>query len=277
VGTPLSYIISDAYREMNVVAIGVAPTINQQNEALVVFNRLVRSMFGFELGETLQDWMAPVPQRTAPVGANFPQLPYPLGTDSNILPAPTAINANSNIYLYPPKNSRIVWGGTTMTVYFPEQPDNGTRMGYAQGSGAGDSGVDGSIITLDANGRYFNTPGEANPTTNKQFVFNAESPINFEYEWMYIAEQGMWQSLRDFIITDDLPFPDTFDDLWVTGLAIRLSGRYNKQVSDSTLSTYKMLLPKLKANYRQIVPTVYGSWEIPGSYQSYVQGRWFNP
>jgi hypothetical protein len=39
------------------------------------------------------------------------------------------------VYPYPPKNSRIVFAGTrNQTVWFPEQPDDGSRMGLIQGA-----------------------------------------------------------------------------------------------------------------------------------------------
>jgi hypothetical protein len=74
-GTAASSLIQSAYREGNLIAVGTTPTTAEQAEALLLLNNFVLGIFGYEMGENLQDWPAPAPQRTAPVAANFPQFP----------------------------------------------------------------------------------------------------------------------------------------------------------------------------------------------------------
>lgn len=51
--TTVSQIITDAYRQSNLLAIGTLPTVEQQEEGLRYLNRIVKSVFGNEIGEPL--------------------------------------------------------------------------------------------------------------------------------------------------------------------------------------------------------------------------------
>lgn len=262
--TLASALIQSAHRENNLIPAGSNPTSAEQSEALALLNSLVNGMFGYEMGEELKDWLAPAPQRTAAVAANFPQLPYPLGLDGNLLALPIASGLSAQMYPYPPKNSRIVFGGVTTTVWFPESPDDGSRMGLAQGSGAGDSGAAGQTITLDGNGRTIetsNTKVYADPVTARS--------------WLYRADLSDWKAVVDMLIGDDCLFPKELDDLWVTSLNIRISPRFGKAASEETRAVNARMLSKFKARYRQAGTTVYNSNDIPRGLQSYISGRWF--
>lgn len=257
-------IITDAYREGNLIPVGSTPTDAEQAEALRALNRFISGVFGEEMGENLVDWPAPLPQRTAPVAANYPQLPYPMGLDGDLLGVPLPTSLSNDFSFYPPKNSRIVFGGVSATLYLPEQPDDGSRMAVVQGSGAGDDGTAGSILTLNGNGRTIegaNTLELTDPITPKQ--------------WLYRADLGDWIAVTTLAIGDELPFPDDLDDLWICMLAIRLSPRYGKAVQDGTSSTAVRMMKKLKAKYRQAGTTVYKSGDIPNTFQSYASNRWW--
>lgn len=262
--TAVSTIATAAFREGNILPIGQPPTLLEQAEALDTFNRLLKGVFGVEMGEELTDWLVPQPQRTAPVAANYPQLPYPANADFLALSTPFANDATINIYPYPPKNSRIVFGGVTSTVYFPEAPDDGSRMSVVQGSGAGDSGAPGAVLTLNGNGRTIegtNTKTYTDPVTARQ--------------WFYRADLGDWKALTTLGWTDDCPFPDEVDDFWVPALAVRLAPRFSKPVSQETAAALKAALPRFKARYRQAGTTTYGSGNISRSAQSCLTGGWF--
>ncbi len=151
--TTATVIISAAYREGNIIAAGATPTSAEQTEALERLNRLVTGLYGAEMGEELTDWLIPAPQRTAAYAANYPQLPYPTDTSGDIFPLPFSEDPTVAIYPYAPKNSRIVFGNVTNTLYFPESPQDGTRMSMVAGSGAGDSGAPGTatgVLTMTA-------------------------------------------------------------------------------------------------------------------------------
>lgn len=260
--TTATLLIQAAAREGNLVAAGASFTTAEQTEALSALNRLVNGIFGFEMGENLADWLYPVPQRTAPVAANFPQLPIPSYVNQPY--------ASAYLSPYPPKNSRVVWGGVTGTLYFPEAPEPGTRMAVVQGSGAGDSGAPGQIITLNGNGRTIQDPADkafkntvalTNPATSNQ--------------WIYRDDLGQWLLCQDMVLADDCPFPKEFDDFFICALAKRLAPRYSKITAKETIETARVTLARLKARYRQSAPTVYGSQDFPRSDQSYLTGSWW--
>lgn len=259
--TLASDLIQSAYREGNLIAVAKQPTANEQSEALPALNRLVNGIFGFEMGENLADWLFPAPQRTAPVAANFPQLPAPAyqGVLQNTFQTP-----------YPPNNSRVVWGVVTGTLYFPEKPEPGSRMAFVQGSGAGDSGAPGQIITLDGNGRQIQDP--ADKAFKNTIALTAPAVSN---QWFYRDDLGQWVLCADMLLTDQCPFPKEFDDFFICAMSKRLAPRYGKITAAETIETAKVTLARLKARYRQTAPTVYGSENFPRSSQSYLPGTWW--
>jgi hypothetical protein len=251
--TTATVLIQAAFREGNLIAAGATPTTNLQTEALARLNSLVTGVFGYEIGENLEDWLAPCPQRTAPVAANFPQAPLS-DTAPDFLP--------TSVYPYPPKNRRIVWGGTTQTVYFPENPMDGSRMAIVQGSGAGDGGTPGAILTLDGNGRTIegsNTKTYTNPATARA--------------WFYRADTGNWIAVTTMVLADECPFPAEFDDFFICALSKRLAPRFGKVTAKETVDTATITLKRLKARYRQAGITVYGSENYPNSSQSFGNGN----
>ena len=262
--TIASVLIQQAYRENNLIPAGGTPTTPEQTEALALLNNFIFGVFGHEMGEELTDWQVPAPQRTSPVAANYPQLPYPTDIGGNIFPLPFGPTTSQAIFPFPPVNSRIVFGGVSGKAYFPEQPNDGARMAMIQGSGAGDMGVPGSTLTLDGNGRTIegaNTQAYTDPITARQ--------------WLYRADLGDWTAVIPLLIGGNCPFPPELDDLWVTALFIRLAPRYGKAVPTETSAIFTKMLKTLKARYRQAGVTVYGSQDFPRSLQSYISGRWW--
>lgn len=256
--TTAAVLIQAAYREGNLIPVGQSPSTDESTEALAGLNRLINGIFGFEMGENLWDWLYPVPQRTAPSAANYPQ--SPLATYASPL-------YNLNLSPYPPKNTRIIWGAKTGTVYFPEAPEPGSRMAFIQASGAGDGGAIGQILTLDGNGRTIEG-------SNTKTITSA-SPVATARQWMYRDDLGNWVLCADLIVSDECPFPKEFDDFFVCALSKRLAPRYGKLTALETVETAKQKLKALKARYRQSAPTVYGSQDFPNSPQSYYSGDWW--
>jgi hypothetical protein len=54
--TLVSSIITDAYRESNMLPLGKVPTANQTTEALRLYNALIDAIYGGDAGERLTDW-----------------------------------------------------------------------------------------------------------------------------------------------------------------------------------------------------------------------------
>lgn len=268
-------IITAAFREGNLIPVGKSPTASQTSEALDKLNRLVMGILGHKMGENLEDWLVPQPQRTAPVSANFPQFPaQPDGFSASI-------GGFSNaVYPYPPNNRRIMYGGTVQTVYFPQKPNPGSQMAVVQGSGAGDSGQTGDILTLDGNGRQIQKPADGTFANTQTFTFStvmAFAPAR----WFYRDDLGQWLVVTNLTTgngaayTDSMPYPPEFDDFFVCALAKRLAPSYNKITAKETIETALQAESAFLARYRQPTVTVYGSDNFPRSYQSYIAGQWW--
>jgi hypothetical protein len=257
-------LITSAFRENNLIPIGTSPTTAELTEALERLNRYVQGVYGYELGEPLKDWAYPAPQRTALVAANYPQAPFPLDAGGGVFGNPYSTALSANVTPYPPKNSRIVWGGVTGTVWFPEQPDPGSRMALVQGSGAGDSGAPGQVLTIDGNGRTI-------AGTNTVTFTDPATATN----WLYREDLGNWVPVVDMALSDQCPFPTDIDDLWITALSIRMAPRFGKPTPKETGAAFTAALKRVKARYRQSGVTTYGSQDFPRSMQSYISGRWF--
>lgn len=260
--TTATDLIQAAYREGNLIPAGKQPTTAEQTEALALLNRFVNGIFGFEMGENLADWQFPYPQRTGQVTTSFPQMPLP--------DWPGLIGA-TYIQPYPPRNSRIVWGETTGTIYFDDKPEPGSRMALVQGTGAGDGGTPGTILTIDGNGRFIQDPA----SLAFQPQVEITSPVTDPVQWFYRDDLGMWVVCQDMALDDECPFPKEADDFFICGLAKRLAPRYNKITAQETVETARVTLARLKARYRQSAPTVYGSENFPRSSQSFLVGDWW--
>lgn len=259
-------IIKRAYREVNIVALGTSPTDDQNQEGLDRLNAWLRIMFGSEMGEPLQDWLVPSPQRTAPVAANFPQLPYPQGTDWNLMGTPLPGSVGPTLWPYPPGNSRLIVGLTqNTTVWFPEQPYDGARMAII-GSGLTVGGP-AFTLTLDGNSR----------TINGAKLFTITTPIlsTQRMRWMYRADLGDWRPMASLALTDPLPFPDDMEDYLALGLAIRIAPGSDKTISAETLKAYRSADTIFQARYKQGGPTTYGAQDVPTSYESFLGGRYW--
>lgn len=241
--------VQESYREGNLIAVGQAVSTAQITEGLAKLNNLLKSAFGFLLGESLTDWQVPAVQRSGSVAANPPMYP---GSQGGLV---TFNNA------YPAPNSRLVWDGSAQTIYFPETPHDGARMAFVKSSGAAASGS--GTLTLNGNGR---TIEGANTYTSDGTTVTSRA-------WMYRADTANWVALVTLTADDDLPFPEEFDDLWSCGVAIRLSPRYGKQVGEGTVATYRRLLTTLKARYRQPTPQPSGGSVLVPADQTYPQGK----
>ena len=249
-------LIQAGFREGNLIAAGKQPTEDEQTEALGVLNRFVNSIFGYEMGENLTDWNVPPQQRTATTITSYPQDPScsPLS------------NQQAWQYQRPPKNQRIVFGGIEVTVYFPSDPMDGSRMALVQGSGEGVDYTPGSILTLDGNGR----------TIEGTATLDLETPVQGR-QWLYRADLADWVRCQDMELDDESPFPKEFDDFFICALSMRLAPRYGKVTATETQQTAIATLKRLKTRYRQANTTIYGSGQIPGSGQSFngLGGVWW--
>lgn len=214
-------IITSAFREVNVIPIGREPTADEFAEGLGRLNTYIDSLFGTDLGEFLRDW--PLTKLyTAPEFRKTPILPGVGALPEEVRP-------------YPPLNARIITRlSSPKTAYLFPEPIDGARLELA------DTGST-AAVTLDANGRRIE--GAAALT----FV---PSP-NTTYSWFYRADLGEWVRITELELDDELFFPAEFDDLFITGIAIRLAPRFGVRAGQETIAVQQRMGKKLKLRYAQ--------------------------
>ena len=105
----VSSIITDAFREGNILPLGKAPTAAQTTEALRLFNALIAAIYGGDAGEELGDW---------PLGT--------YGRESKADP----INYTQDQLQRPTINRRLIAVNTTaLTVYLTVWPKTAPAWG----------------------------------------------------------------------------------------------------------------------------------------------------
>lgn len=208
-------IISDAYRESNLIGIGVVPDSGQQVEGLRRLNAVISSALGFEIGEQLTDWQ---------VGA----------TNIN---APDIYTYSASVWTHPIQNSRLLLNAEQpQTLFLPTRPDDGARMAAIDQLGT----LATYPVTLNANGQNI----QGAPT----LVLNTN---RLNKVWFYRADLGDWVPVATLLISDEMPFPSEFDDSFVTLLAMRINPRYGRAISQETATWMTRSMQKLRTRYRQ--------------------------
>lgn len=221
----VSEIIVQAYREGNFIAVGEVPTADEVAEAVPRLNSFIASLFGIELGEVLHDWYAP--------NENEPAAPL-----RRPLTPSGAGEAAGPFWIYPPPNARLLLALTEgRAIYFPAAPSDGARMALVDVGSTAE-------VTLSGNGRKIE--GAATLTATPAALS--------ERTWLYRADLGDWVRLKTLVEVDVPPLPDTFDDLLICGLTIRLAPRFGVVTAAETAQRYVDMLGHLKKRYKQEVP-----------------------
>lgn len=241
--TVVSSIITDAFRESNILPLAKAPNDVQVTEALRLLNQLFTAIYGDEAGEALQDW---------PLG-NF-------GVNS----AEYAIDWSDFSIDRPMINRRLLaLNEEAKTVYLPIYPQDGSRMGIADPYGR----LAAFPVTLDGNGRTIE--GTASLLINTNGTYQ---------EWFYRADLGNWMKLTGVIATDEMPFPPDFDMFFSILLAMRLNPRYGRMMDAQSAEIFKGQRRAFVARYLQAMPLEIDdsiSWPFMST-QSYDQQREFS-
>lgn len=217
--TLVSDIIKDAYRESNLLAISATPTTAESTEALRLLNRVFYSVFGDEMGEPLED--VPIGRNNISAPNNFPGY---------------AVTPTANWVV--PDNSLLSVNITSpLTVYLNPSPRDGARLAVQDKSGNFST----HNLTLVGNGRT--VEGSTSLTLSTDSVTR---------EWFYRADLGEWKRISSLIAADTFPFPEKFDDLFVTSLAMRLNPRHAVEADPQSFETYKRSLKQFRSKYRQV-------------------------
>lgn len=215
--TLISSIISDAFREGNILPLGVSPSTNQSTEALRLINAVFSAIFGDEAGESLTDW--------------------PLGSYGREY---TDTVPNDYTLTHPFLNRRLIVSNTAaMTVYLSPYPQDGARMGIIDPLAR----LATVPVTLNANGRTIENAATV--------VLNTASLTR---EWFYRADLGDWVRLTSKVAADEMPFPTDFDNFFITTLAMRINPRYGRSMDEQSIEVYKSERRKFISRYLQSAP-----------------------
>lgn len=218
--TLISTIITDAYREGNLIAVATTPTANELAEGLTLLNRYIASVYGNEAGEELGSVVIGNSGITRPQG-------YP---GYNQVPD----EADWTV----PDNSRLFLNlSSAQTVYLNPNPRDGARFAFIDKAGT----LDTANLTVNGNGRTIG--GSATLVVSTEYAAQ---------EYFYRADTGNWALVSPLEDDDDFPFPTEFEDMFVIGLALRLNPRHGTMINQQSMATYNRLLKAFRARYRQV-------------------------
>lgn len=218
--TTVTQIITDAYRQSNLLAIGATPTDAQLAEGLRYYNRIVASVLGNEAGENLQ--------------------PFPIGRHNISRPSGYPWSGSVPSFdWFVPLNTRLMLNlEEAADIYLNPVPEDGSRLGVCDVSGNTAT----YNVVLHGNGR--NIEGSPSITIATDGV---------DREWFFREDLGDWVRAVPLILTDESPFPTEFDDMFVTMLAMRLNPSYGVTMDVQTGEVYKRSRSQFRARYHNII------------------------
>lgn len=220
--TTVYQIIVDAYRQSNLIAIGVSPTNLQETEALRYLNRIVKSVFGNEAGEQFQ----PVP-----IGRNNINKPsgYPWYNNT----------PDGNWFI--PKNARLMLNlDESLSLYLHPRPDDGSRFAISDAS----RNLATYPLTINGNGNYIEGATSITLNTN-----------DADIEWFYRTDLANWVKSSPLTMFDTFPFPEEYDDFFILMLAFRLNPAYERTLDPQSQVVLERSKSQLRARFTQSIPT----------------------
>jgi len=216
--TTVLSIINDAFRETNLIPLGVDPSTDQQTEAFNRLSVIVAGVPGGEAGDGLSPLALGQENIDAPVG-------YPWW--SNELPSNVFVRANTRLML------NLTADGA---VNFDPIPHDGARMGVVDCA----LNLDVNPITLIGNGRLID--GLTEVTLNTP---------GLSQEWVYREDIGTWVTVTPLDINGNMPWPSEFDDMFIIMLALRLNPRYGQVIHPASAEWLKKMQSAFSARYSQ--------------------------
>lgn len=219
--TLVSQIITDAFRRSNLLAIGSTPTANQQEESLRYLNRIVKGVFGIEVGNELE--------------------PFPIGRHNIEKPSGYPwwdVTPSGDWFI--PKNTRIVLNleSTPPPLYLHPQPDDGSRFAYIDMS----SNLSTYPVTIHGNGALIDGSDSITIDTNGASA-----------EYFFRADLGNWQKYSPLELTDTFPFPEQFDDYFIILLGMQINPTFGVAMDDQTQAMFTRVMKRFKAQYQSHV------------------------
>lgn len=142
--------------------------------------------------------------------------------------------------VYVPENARLQLNLTgAQTFKLHPQPYDGQRLAVAD---AGNN-LATYHLTLDGNGRMIEGASTLTLSTN-----------GLTRQWFYRDDLANWVKLTDLALSDSMPFPEEFDDYFITRLAMRLFPRQGIAASRETADALVRWENQFRARYRKPAP-----------------------
>lgn len=218
--TQVLEIITQGYRESNLIAISGAMTPLQQAEGLARLQALVASTYGYDVGEALTDLSVGYKNQEAP---DYQNSPYATSTYR---------------WQRPEVNTRLVLNqDSAQRIFLPRDPRKGSRIAVVDVFSA----LAAFPITLDGNGYLID--GLATKLLN----INATNKT-----WMFDDATSGWREITEVtLVTDEMPFGRAFEDYFITKLASRLNSRYGRSLTQETMMRLQEQQEQMMATFRQ--------------------------
>lgn len=216
--TTVTQIIFDAFRQSNLLAINATPTALQEAEALRFLNRIVKSVLGNEAGDPFTN--------------------FPIGRDGISRPSgyPWWNTVPDNNW-FVPENTRVMLNlDQSVSLYLHPDPNDGSRFAAIDVA----ESLTNHPVTVYGNGRRIDGNTTISLDTN-----------GLDAEWFYRGDLGSWVKYAPIVEADLFPFPEEFDEFFITSLAIRLNPTYGMQLDAQAKLVYDRAKTQLRARYNQ--------------------------
>lgn len=226
--TTISTIISDAFRESRLTAVGDGPQAEEFAEAFRRLQAIIKSVMAFEAGENYT---------SVNFGSQGLSTNHTAGQDWSSMIEST----------YVPSNSRLVCHlEAPTTIYLDPNPEDGAKIAIVDSAGNFST----TNLILDGNGRSIDGTSSVTLSTN-----------SLNKDWFYRADLAEWVAFTD--ITEDgvSPLPEEFDEYLVTLLALRLNPRYSgTPMSGESGAIFQKARSYFRSRYKQTknMPSEYG-------------------
>lgn len=214
----VSDIITDAYRESNLIALSASPTTPQATEGLRRLQTLIFSTLGNEVGYDFEDWTV-------------------RNDETIIKPSSVPLTVAQAAAWYVNPQARLQCSLTEATTLdLDPYPTDGQRF---------------AVNDVLGNFNTFNLTLNGNGRTVLEQPSLVLSVNGLHREFMYRADLGNWVEITLLSLTDEMPFPEDFDDYFTTGLAMRVNPRYGREVPEESMVRYGLQRNQLIARYDQ--------------------------
>lgn len=226
--TATSQIVYDAFRQSNLIALGASLTDAQVQEAVRNLNRLVKSTFGNEASEELDNM--PLGKQNIHQPSGFPFWD-PSGYQD----------------WFVPKDTRLLLNLTSpLNLYLDPAPNDGTRFAVVNVS----TDLAANPVIVYGNGRLID---------GVQSVQLLSTPTTSQ-EWFYRDDLATWVQYTPLQVNNAVvpavdslfPFPEEFDDFFITMLALRLNPTYGAAMDPQSQAILTRSNKQFKARYTQI-------------------------